>query len=62
MLFWQRQDADTVSAPFTARRVLHVVEQFSGEFSEKFETYLGPVSRQDRLVGFGDWVRLGVRE
>ena len=39
---WRRQSADTVSAPFTAKRLVHVFAELSGNAVEDFKSYRGP--------------------
>jgi hypothetical protein len=40
--FWQRQNADDVTTPFTGRRLIFGFEAFSGTVDKQFTVYRGP--------------------
>ena len=40
--FYQRQNADVVSAPFTSKRLWYEFAELAGEASEEFKSYIGP--------------------
>jgi hypothetical protein len=40
--YYQRQDADVVSAPFTGKRLWFEFAELAGEASEEFKSYIGP--------------------